>query len=270
MVSVHKIEWAQTDGKLVHSRARKNVRRKSRRGSTPLVIGTMIVLNVLVAAYLFKMEFKRPGQTEIPAPAEVNLPRLQPRSEFNPAPNQDPRPELKATPPESKPVPQPTNRAAKPAGMTAMPSRITLGAVMPEPSLQARPSTAQANPIQALDTSSNTNIASPAGIATARTPVGGVWSKPEPFPKKSGPASLHNGTQSSLNRGSANMVAPVGLPEMVRGTLPPKTAVAPVSPKLEILVQPGEHETPSCGGIVGMPCPKLRVRPAPSSTGESN
>jgi hypothetical protein len=64
--------------------------------------------------------------------------------------------------------------------------------------------------------------------------------------------------------GSNGRVASAGIPDAVRGAIPAKTAVAPVPAEMlswpTMSSNPAEQDTPNCGGITEIPCPKLHVR----------
>jgi general secretion pathway protein A len=136
----------------------------------------------------------------------------------------------------------------------------------PEPAPMAQPSTAQAHLSPPLGTSSNANITPSATTAAVRDPAGGNRGAAESPHAASKVA--HAGLPSvtgTAGGGSYGKVAPAPIPGVVKGTAAAKMPVAPVPaemlPKPIESSNPAEQGTPNCGGVVEIPCPKLKIRP---------
>jgi hypothetical protein len=136
----------------------------------------------------------------------------------------------------------------------------------PEPAPMAQPSTAQAHLSPALDASSHAMVTPSATTAAVRDPAGGIRATAE-SPHAAGKV-VHAGLPSvtgTAGAGSYGKVAPAGIPGMVKGTAAAKMPVAPVPaemlPKTTESSNPAEQDTPNCGGVVEIPCPKLKIRP---------
>jgi hypothetical protein len=147
----------------------------------------------------------------------------------------------------------------------AEPTAKTTPAREPEPI--AQPSTAQAHLSQAPGARSNANVTPSAPTAAARNPVGGNRGAADSTHAASKVA--HASLPSVIGTGGRNYgkVAPADIPGVVKGTRLAKMPVAPVPeemlPKPIDPNNPAEQDTPNCGGVFEMPCPKLQIRPAP-------
>ena len=265
--------------------------RRSWPGSAWFVVGTMIVLNLLLGAFIVKTEIFGHGPAErsvMPKSVspKIDVPIVNPRPELKPLQNLAPLPSQSPT--RSSPVWEPKARGAKRAAITAALPRVTLKHYIPKRSPQARlaaprisPSRTPA-PVPAAvaaplpSPGSGTVSTSPALVASIRTPAAGVRSIAETPQKVITPATAGSAarkTQPALNpkavsnQKQVSKVASVGLPGMDKGLAAPKMAVGPLSPKLEIVHRPPvqKEAAPNCGGDVEIPCPTLHKRPSPDS-----
>jgi len=136
----------------------------------------------------------------------------------------------------------------------------------PEPAPIAQPSSAQPHPNQTPGATSNANVTPSAATASVRNPAGGKQGAAE-SPHVAGKVAHAGlpGANGKAGAGNYGKVAPAGIPEAVKGTRPPKIPVAPVPtemlPKPTESTNPASQDTPNCGGVVEMPCPKLQTRP---------
>jgi hypothetical protein len=246
----------------------RSVLQKDRRRwplSALCVVGVMAILNVVLGVSLIeaKLPKLRPAETaSLPAPnvpRAIDGPAVKPRSELNQPKDQSFAPNLKSAPVRAIPVPRtrtpkpsviaakrPKPRPAPPAGIAA-PS-VTQS---PAPVHEAASSPAAANP--------------PSDVASIRTPgVGGQGRAEQPQtahdPPVNGKGTSAKETSSSVAPKVARKVAPVRFPAIDKGWVP-KMAVAPVSPKIEIVPRPPAPKPENCGGDVYVPCPTLHSRP---------
>ncbi len=265
--------------------------RQSWPGSAWFAVGTMIVLNLLLGAFIVKTEFIGHGPAEgsvtpKSVSPKIDVPIVDPRPELKPLQNLAPLPSQSPTP--SSPAWAPKARGAKRAAITAARPRVTLKHYIPKRSPRARlaaprisPSRTPA-PVPAAVAASLPSPGSgavsipPALVASIRTPAVGVRSIAETPQKVTTPATAGSAarkTQPALNpkavsnQKQVSKVASVGLPGMDKGLAAPKLAVGPLSPKLEIVRRPPEPkvDVPNCGGDVVIPCPTLHKRPSTGS-----
>ena len=248
--------------------------------SARLLVGTMFVLNILLAAFLVKTEMKRPG-----APARSTpLPLRHPDSGSTPQRNAPPaqgssreaessRP-LKTSPVETRAAALPSTRMAKHRRITALRAgktpRAVLSAsmprtVIPPPVEPLGPTPAPVrNP--AASSTAGANVAPAGRPASFGNPGVGVPSNAGPHPNAP-PASAP--TPSAINRGvtakgtrlnAETKVASVGLPAMQRGSVAPKMPVAPISHKIEFVPRP-PVKLENCGDDKAfIACPTLKNR----------
>ena len=137
----------------------------------------------------------------------------------------------------------------------------------PEPAPMAQPSSAQAHLNPTPGVTSHASVTPSAATAAVRNPAGGIRTTAEP--PQAADKVVHAGLPTvtgSAGGASYGKVAPAPIPGVVKGTAAAKMPVAPVPaemlPKTIESSNPAEQDTPNCGGVVEIPCPKLKTRPS--------
>lgn len=254
---------------------------RSARSSWPLsarlLVGALLVLNILLAAFLVSTEFKRPGAQAIsPAlrPGPGSLPHLN--APTDPGSDQGSSRGLNVPPVEASPAALPSSRMAKRPPVKASPkarrasksSRPVLSAPMrqtviyPPPEPLVRPPAPVRNPAASL--SATANVPSPARAPSLGIPAAGV-------PRRAGaPAGLalhpppidRSLTAKGIQSGSAANVASVVLPAMEKGSVLAKRPVASVASQIQVQMIPRPAVKPeNCGDDrVFVACPTLKIR----------
>ena len=271
--------------KVGQTRSRVRTARASWPLSARLLVGAMFVLNILLAAFLVRTEFGRPGAPAISTPVAPDRPKAGSTLHINAPPDQgsslDGRSSLglKTPPVEARPAALPsTQKAKRPetnARRASKPQSAALSAPMPQPVIHPPQErlgrTPSPVPNPAAPSSANANVA-PHGLGTSQglgasfgVPGAGVHSNAEPHPNApaapalASPAMDTGLTAKGAGSGSVAKVAPVRLQAMEKGLAIPKMHVAPVDlPKME--VRPAEKPE-NCGGDkVFVACPTLKIR----------
>jgi hypothetical protein len=271
--------------KVSQTRSRVRTARPSWPLSARLLFGAMFALNILLAAFLVRTEFKRPGAPAISTPPAPDQPKAGSTPKVNAPPPQgsslDRRPSLdrKTSPVEARPAALPSSQKTKRrethARRASKPQRAALSAPMPQPVIhppqERYARTPSPVPNAAAPSSASANVppqgsgASP-GLGTSfGMPAAGVHSNSAPHPNPPAapalaPPARDNGlTAKGTGSGSVAKVAPVRLQAMEKGPAIPKMAVAPVAlPKMEI--RPVEKPE-NCGDDkVFVACPTLKMR----------
>jgi hypothetical protein len=247
--------------------------------SARLLVGAMFVFNILLAAFLVRTEFDRPGAPAISTPPAPDRRKAGSTLQINAPPDQGSgldrrsRLGLKTPPVEARPAALPSTQKAKRSETNARRAsklqRAALSAPMPQPVIYppkerfGRTPSPVRNP--GAPSSASANVA-PQGLgASFRIPGASVHSNAGPHPNAPAapalaPLAMDNGlTAKGTRSGSVAKVAPVRLQAMENGLAKPKMPVAPVVlPKMEI--RPAEkHE--NCGDDkVFVACPTLKNR----------
>ena len=272
--------------KVSQTRSRVRTARPSWPLSARLLVGAMFVLNILLAAFLVRTEFERPGAPAISTPLAPDRPKAGSTLQINAPPDQgsslDRRSSLglKTPPVEAKPAALPsTQKAKRPetnARRASKPQRAALSAPMPQPVIsppQERFGRTPSRPNPGAPSSASANVA-PQGLGTSQglgasfgIPGAGVHSNAGPHPNAPAapalaPLAMDNGlTAKGTGSSSVAKVAPVKLPAMEKGLAVAKMRVAPVDiPKIEIVPRPAEKPE-NCGDDkVFVACPTLKIR----------
>jgi hypothetical protein len=256
----------------------RDERRSARRswpGSARFAMGTMVVLNLTLIAFLVKNEVLRPGPPEAPAVVKTSVPGVGPQRV------QDSKPESDAaavdavhadtTPssdsnakaqdlhprPAATPARLPKAENARQAAAVARRPWEAPSRYIPAPMPQARFAVPQSQPSRvpagvppanaAPLPSPNSGTSTPLPVvASERTPMigapTGVQNSPDTHPKVIAPTSTTaRKAQPALNPNSGSekkpetKVASVSLPGMVKGWVPPKMAPDSSAPKIQIV-----------------------------------
>ena len=265
--------------KVSQTRSRVRTARQSWPLSARIFVGAMFVLNILLAAFLVRTEFERPGAPAISTPLAPDRPKAGSTLQINAPPHQvsslDRRSGfgLKTPPVEARPAALPsTQKAKRPetnGRRASKPHRAALSAPMPQPVTYppqerfGRAPSPVRNPGAPSSASAN---AAPQGLGASNgIPGAGVHSNAGPYPNAPAapalaPLAMNNGvTAKGTGSASVAKVAPVGLQAMEKGLAIPKMPVAPVVlPKMEI--RPAEKPE-NCGDDkVFVACPTLKIR----------
>jgi hypothetical protein len=268
--SFFRTEIPQTDGKLSRSTRKAH-------GSWPAsawcVVGVLFALNLVLGVFLVKDKIQQPRLTEASASPALDVPRASPHSELNPLPAQSSQPLPAPASVEAAPVPAHRAGIANPSVIASRHSVKAHSNVIPKSSSRdelAMPTgdtieNSSASPVRDPAASPAPNYAPPAPVASVHAPVVGVSASGEQPRKTPTAPGSGNGTSGldkppSANSKLARKVSPVRLPGIDKGWVP-KTAVGPVSPKIEIVPRPPAEKAPNCGGDVYVPCPTLHSRP---------
>jgi len=257
-----------------HAFPRVRTARRSWPLSARLLAGAMFALNILLAAFLVTTEIKRSGAPATSAPLTLERPKPGSTPQLNAPADQGSSLGLKSPPVEASPAAWPsTQRSKRPATEALRASKTTrpvLSAPMPRAVVDPpkEPLGQTPAPVRDPAASSGTsgNVASLGLAASFGIPGAGVPSNAGPHPNA--PAALahapsaigHGLTAKGTRSGSMDRVASVGLPEMEKGLVIPKTPVAPISPKIEIIARPAV-KLENCGDDkVFIACPTLKIR----------
>ena len=265
--------------KVSQTRSRVRAARPSWPLSARLLVGAMFVLNILLAAFLVRTEFERPGAPAISTPLAPDRPKAGSTLQINAPPDQgsslDRRSSLglKTSPVEARPAALPsTQKAKRPetnARRASKPQRAALSAPMPQPVIYPPQERFGGTPSPPRNpgapSSASANVASQGLGASFGIPDAGVHSNAGPHPNAPAaptlaPLAMDNGlTAKGTGAGSVAKVAPVRLQAMEKGLAIPKMPVAPVVlPKMEI--RPAEKPE-NCGDDkVFVACPTLKIR----------
>lgn len=270
-------ERRRTRGRQAHSR-------RSWPLSARLLVGSLFLLNVLLAAFLVKTEIERPGARAISNP--FNLQRQKPTS----------KPQLKAppqqgsslhqgsgldqsrvqdTPPvDAKPSALPSTRVANRPPLKALragkSSRAVWSASRPRgviyPPHEPFVRTPAPAPNPAASSSATVNIPPHGRTPSFGMPGAGVRSNPGPQPKAPAasalaPSAIGQGLAAKAIRSApVATVASVRLPAMEKGLVTAKRPVAAAGVKVEIIPRP-PVKLENCGDDkVFVACPKLKIR----------
>ena len=266
------------------SRARSRVRtaRRSWPLTARLLVGAMLALNILLAAFLVRNEVKRPearsGPPATSTPLTLERPKPSSSPQLNAPANQGSSLGVETPPVEARPTALPSTRKAKRPPIKALPKALRAGRT-PRPVLSAPMPRAVVYPPQqppgqtpapvrnpTASSSTSANVAPPVlaasfGISGARVPGNTAPHPNAPAASALAPSAIGHGLTARGTRSSSTVkVASVGLPTVEKGLVTPKMPVAPVSPKIEVVPRPpGKVE--NCGGDkVFIPCPTLKIR----------
>ena len=271
--------------KVSQTRSRVRTARPSWPRSARLVVGAMFVFNILLAAFLVRTEFGRPGAPAISTPLAPNGPKAGSTPQIHAPPDQgssldrSSSPGLKTPPVEARPAALPSTKKAKRpetnARRASKPQRAALPAPMPQPVIYppqerfGRTPSPIRNP--GASSSASANVAPQGGGASQglgasfSIPGAGVHTNAGPHPNAPAapapaPPAMDNGlTAKGTGSRSVAKVAPVRLQAMEKGLAIPKMPVAPVVlPKMEI--RPAEKPE-NCGDDKDfVACPTLKMR----------
>ncbi len=275
--------------KVSQARSRVRTARPSWPLSARLLVGAMFVLNILLAAFLVRTEIKRPEAKPGPPATSTPLSRHRPKADSTPQPNAPPDQGssldqgtshgVKTPAVEARPAALPRTQMAKrtrtKAPRASKTPRAVLSAPMPRAVIDPTPEPLGRTPAPvrnpAASSSASADVPPPGRAAPFGIPGAGVPSNagtPSNAPAASAlapsalaPSAIDYGlTAKGTRSGSVAKVASVGLPPMEKGLVTPKMAVAPVSPKMEIIPRPAV-KVENCGDDkVFIACPTLKMR----------
>ena len=283
-------ERVRTRGSQAHSRPSWPL-------SARFLVGAMLVLNILLAAFLVRTEIKRPEAPAPGAPAtSTPLNPQPPKADSTPQPNAPPDQGssqgasqgasqdqgsgsgLEAPPVEATPAAVPSTQRSKRPAIKALPkalraskpsgevwsARMPRAVDYPPPEPLVRTPAPVRNP--AASSSAIANVAPPARAPSFGIPGAGVPSSAGPHPNAPAastfaPSAIDRAlTAKGTRPGSVAKVASVGLPAMEKGVVMPTRPVASVSPKIEIVPRP-PVKLENCGDDkVFVACPTLKIR----------
>jgi len=263
------------------SQARSRVRTARRPWplSARLLVGAMLVLNILLAAFLVRTEIKRPVKSLVAPATSTPLTLERPKAGSSPqlsAPaDQGPSLDGKTPPVEAMPAALPSTQMAKGPATKALRASKTLRPVLSAPMPRAvvypphEPLGQTLAPVRnpAASSATSANVAPRGPAASFGTPGAGVPGNAGPAPKAPTASALapsaigHGLTAKGTRSGSMNRVASVGLPSMEMGLVKPKMPVASVSPKIEIVPRPAGKVENCADDDVFIACPTLQIRP---------
>ena len=263
------------------SQARSHFR--SARSSWPLsarlLVGALLVLNILLAAFLVSIEFKRPEAQAISLtlrPGAGSTPQLNAPPDQGSGLDQGPRRGLNVPPVEARPAALPSSRMAKRPPVKPFPkarrasqsSRPVLSAPMPQtviyppPEPLVRPPAPVRKPAAPL--SATANVPSPARAPSFGVPAAGVPSSAgAPAGSALHPPPIERAlTAKGIQSGSVANVASVVLPAMEKGSVMTKRPVASVASQIQVQMIPRPAVKPeNCGDDrVFVACPTLKIR----------
>ena len=222
----------------------------------------------------------RPGAPAVSTPVTPQRPKADSTPQVNAPPDQGTgldqgsSRDVKAPPAEARPAALPSTRMAKRPETKALRGSKTRRAVLPAPMPRAviyppqEPLGRTPAPVRnaAASSSASANVAPPGRAAPFGIAGAGVPSNAGPHPNAPAasalaPSAMDRGlTAKGTRPGSVARVASVGLPAMEKGLVKPKTAVAPVSPRMEIVPRP-PVKLENCGDDkVFVACPTLKIR----------
>ena len=251
-------------GRTEVSRAGSRVRtaRQSWPLSARLLVGAMFVLSTLLAAFLVRTEIKRPLAPATSTPLTLERPKASSSPQLNAPANQGSSLGVN-TPPMAKGPATKALRASKslrPVLSAPIPRAVVYP---PQQPLGQTPAPVR-DPVASSGTSANG--APPGRAAPFGNPGAGVPGNATPPPNAPAASTLppsaigHSLTARGTRSGSMNKVASVGLPGMETGLVIPKMPVAPISPKIEIVLRPAV-KLENCGDDhVFIACPTLKTR----------
>ena len=271
--------------KVSQTRSRVRTARPSWPLSARLLVGAIFFFNILLAAFLVRTEFERPGAHAISTPLAPEWPKTGSTLQSNAPPDHgsslDRRSSLGLKTPrvEARHAALPgTQKAKRPetkARRASKPQRAALRAPMPQPVISApqerfgrtpppvrnpgAPSTASSNVApQGLGASQGSGASFGIPGAGVHTNAGPHLNAPA-APALAPPAMDNGLTAKGTGSGSVARVAPVRLQAMEKGAAIPRMPVAPVAlPKMEI--RPAEKPE-NCGDDkVFVACPTLKIR----------
>ena len=268
--------------KVSQDRSRRRTARPSWPLSARLLVGAMFIFNVLLAAFLVRVEMKRPearpGPSATSTPLTPEPPKPGSSPQLNAPANQEYSLGLKNLPVEVRPAGLPSTQKPKRPKIKALPKslqarktpRLVLSAQKPRaviypPREPASQTHASIRDIAA--TSSTSASVAPPGVAASfgisGATVLGKAAPPPNAPVASALAPSANGqglTAKGTWSGSPMKVASVGLPAVEKGLVIPKMPVGPISPKIEIVPRPA-GKVKNCGDDkVFIACPILHDR----------
>lgn len=251
--------------------------------SARLLVGAMLVLNILLAAFLVRTEIKRPGAPAISAPLPLERPKAGSSPQLNAPADQGSSPgqgsglgektppaevtpdELPATPIRTRTSRRPATKALRagkaprPVWSAPMPRTV----IYPPQETLGRTSAPVRDP--AASSGASVNIAPPRPAASSGSLGAGARGSAGPPPSApaasalSPPAPGDGLAAKGTRSGSVAKVASVGLPALEKGLSPPKP-VASVSQKFEIVPRP-PVKLENCGDDkVFVACPTLKIR----------
>jgi len=135
----------------------------------------------------------------------------------------------------------------------------------PEPAPMGQPSTAPAHLNQTPGAGSSAGAASTPS-ALIRNPAASNHGAADSLNVVRSAASEGLPSISGAGEvGSYGKVTPAGIPGLAKGTAPASMHVAPIPADMFPMPtsdKSAEQDTPICGGVVDIPCPKLKTRPA--------
>ena len=262
-------------GRTKVSQARSNVRtaRRSWPLSARLLVGAMLVLNILLAAFLVRTEIERSGASAVSTPLTLQGQNFRSTSQLN-APSDKGSSRGLKSPVEARPAGLPSTQMAERPEAKAVRTRKAPRAVLSAPMPRAviyppqEPLGRTPAPVRnpAASSSASANVVPPGPAASFGIPGAGVPSKAGPNPNAPAASALapsaidHGLTAKGTRSVSVAKVASVGLPPMEKGLVIPHMPVAPVSPKIEIIPRPSVKPE-NCGdGKVFIACPTLKSR----------
>ena len=283
--------------KVSQARSRVRTARPSWPLSARLLVGAMLVLNILLAAFLIRTEIKRPearpGPPAASCPLTLERPKAGSPPQLNAPPDRGASLDLKTPRVEVRPAALPSTQRSKRPPIKALPKplrasktrRAVLSAPMrravvyppqeppgqtPTPVRDPAASLGASAPAASLGSSANVappGLAASFGMSGAGLP-GKAAQRPN-APAGSGltpsavlaPSAIGHGlTAKGTRSGSTMKVASVGLPPVEKGLVIPKMPVGPISPKIEIVPRPAVKVT-NCGDDkVFVACPVLHDR----------
>lgn len=264
-------ERRRTRGRQTHSR-------RSWPLSARLLVGSLFVLNLLLAAFLVKTEIERPGARAISNP--LQLQRQKPRStpQLSAPPQQksaiDQGRGLNTPPIEAKPSALPNTRMSNRTSLKALrasrSSRGVWSAPRPRgviyPPHEPFVRTPAPVPSPAASSSATANIPPRGRAPSFGMPAAGVRSNSGPQPKAPAasalaPSAIGQGLPAKAIRSAPlATVASVRLPAMEKGLVTAKRPVAAAGVKVEIIPRP-PVKIENCGDDkVFVACPQLKIR----------
>lgn len=253
--------------------------RTARRGwpvSARLLVGALFVLNILLAAFLVRLEFNRPGAASTPLPLE--RPKADSSPRLHATPDQGSGLGEKTPPAQVTPAELPAThfrtQTPKHHAAKALRASKTPRPVLPAP----KPRTVIYPPAETLGRTS-APVRNPAASSGASVPV----APPRLAASSGGPGTGDRGSATANPRapaasalslpapgnglaakgprpGSATKVASVGLPPLEKPLSPPKKPVVSVAQNFEIVPRP-PVKIENCGDDkVFVACPTLKIR----------
>jgi len=285
----------ESDGggtKVSQGRSRVRTARRSWPVSARLLVGALFVVNILLAAFLVRTEFKRPearpearsGPPAISAPLPLERPQAGSSPQLNAPLNAPPDQGAslvrgaslgeKTPAVEVRPARLPSAQMSKRHATKALRASKTPRPVLLAPMPRAvtyppqEPLGQTPAPVRAPAASSGASVSVAPPRLAASVVIPGPGARGNAAPPPNAPAAsvlsrsaIGNGLAAKGTRsGSVTKVASVGLPPVEKGLVIPKTPVASVSPKFEIVPRPAV-KIENCGDDkVFVACPTLKIR----------